>query len=97
MQREQQPTAAATPAADLERRRLAQRAVRMESVIRELRLRARFHEERLGRVPPPLRHAIAGFVLELRSLDRRLGELSGGSDSPRRGRTRRFDSRSAAR
>jgi hypothetical protein len=83
MRRERQPNTAVTLAADLDRRRIEQRAARIDAVVRELRLRARFHRERHGHVPPPLRHAIAGFVLELRALDRRLGELAPGPHAPR--------------
>jgi hypothetical protein len=97
MQREREPETAVTIAADLERHRLQQRVARMDAVVRELRLRARFHQERHGHAPPPLRHAIAGFVLEARSLDRRLAELARGTDSSRRPRTGRFDRRSASR
>jgi hypothetical protein len=83
MRRERQPNNAVTLAADLERRRIEQRATRIDAVVRELRLRARFHRERHGQVPAPLRHAIAGFLLELRALDRRLGELPPDPDAAR--------------
>jgi hypothetical protein len=73
-----------TVAEELERRRLERRVARMRLVVRELRVRARFHEQRHGAVPPPLRHAIAGFAGELRALERRLEELSGNVPRPRR-------------
>ena len=91
MQRERQPESPITLAADLERQRLRQRAARMDAVVRELRTRARFHQERHGDVPPPLRHAIAGFVLEARTLERRLAELANGAHGTRRLRSRRED------
>jgi hypothetical protein len=69
----------------------------MDAVVRELRLRARFHQEHHGRVPAPLRKAIGRFVLEERALDRRLAELAKGTDGSRRPRTGRFDRRSATR
>ena len=83
MQRERPLTTAVTLASDLDRRRIEQRAARVDAVVRELRLRAGFHRERHGHVPPPLRHAIAGFVVELRVLDRRLGQLAPGPDAAR--------------
>jgi hypothetical protein len=73
-----------TLAQDLERRRLERRVARMRLVMRELRVRARFHEQRHGVVPPPLRHAIAGFAVELRALERRLEELPGSMPRARR-------------
>ena len=60
---------------DLELRRLTHRAERMEAVIFELQRRARFHAERHGDVPPPLRQAIGDFRLELRSLRRRIAKV----------------------
>ena len=86
MRHDREPTTAVTLAAELERRRIEQRAAHMDAVVRELRLRARFHRERYGQVPPPLRHAIAGFVLERRALDQRLGELGPGAEDASAGR-----------
>jgi|tagenome__1003787_1003787.scaffolds.fasta_scaffold18109149_1 hypothetical protein len=57
---------------DLERRRLVHRADRMEAVIFELQRRARFHADRHGDVPAPLRQAIGDFRIELRDLRRRI-------------------------
>ena len=62
---------------DLERQRLEHRAARMRLVIRELRLRADSHEDRHGAVPVPLRHAIAGFAIEMAKIERRLDETAG--------------------
>jgi hypothetical protein len=67
MRRDRQTNPAVTLAADLERRRMELRAARMDAVVRELRLRARFDPERHDRLPPPLRHTIAGFVSEVRA------------------------------
>jgi hypothetical protein len=58
---------------DLERLRLEDRAQRMEAVVRELRARARYRQDRDGEVPAPLREAIDGFRKELAGIDRRLG------------------------
>jgi hypothetical protein len=58
---------------ELERRRLEDRANRMEAVVRELRARARHRQDRDGEVPTPLRDAIEGFREELAGIDRRLG------------------------
>jgi hypothetical protein len=76
--------------AALERDRLQARADRMTAVVRELRCRARFHEERHGRVPAPLNHAVADFVQELRAAERRITELAGRGGRPSEHRTRRF-------
>ena len=70
-------TSTPTRAQDLERRRIEERAARMRLVIRELRLRADIHEARHGAVPAPLRHAIAGFAVEMAALERRLDGTAG--------------------
>jgi hypothetical protein len=83
------PRSSPTLAADLERQRLEQRAARMRAVVRELRIRAGYHLNRHGEVPRPLRHAIGGFVVELRAIDRRIGELADRpTTSPRPASTR---------
>jgi len=91
-----QPHAATTLAADLEIQRLRARATQLEAIVRELRSRARFYEAREGRAPVPLRHAIAGFVLDLRALDRRLAELTG-EGTARSRTTRHFRIRARTR
>ena len=76
--------------AALERDRLQARTDRMTAVVRELRCRARFHEERHGTVPAPLDRAIADFVRELRAAERRIAELAGRDGRPSEHRARRF-------
>ncbi len=80
----------AAVAADLERDRLQVRADRMTAVVRELRSRARFHQERHGAAPAPLDRAIGDFVQELRTAERRIAELTGRDHRPSAGRRRRF-------
>jgi hypothetical protein len=62
--------------AALERDRLQARTERMQAVVRELRYRAHYHEQRHGAVPPPLNRAIADFVQEMRAAERRIAELA---------------------
>jgi hypothetical protein len=80
-------------AADLERDRVHVRADRMTAVVRELRSRARFHEERQEAVPAPLNRAIVDFVQELRAAERRIAELTGRDHRPSAARRRRFSRR----
>lgn len=67
----------ATLATDLERRRLAHRATRIERVIAALRQRALYRDAIEGRAPRPLRQALADFEAELGAIRRRLAELEG--------------------
>ena len=60
MHRERRPESSATIAADLERQRLQQRVTRMDAVIRELRLRARFHLAELAHDAPGARRSRTG-------------------------------------
>ena len=64
-----------TLASRLERDRLLLRARRIERVLAALEDRSVHPGMTVAETPPPLRHAIADFRIELRQLKRRLSEL----------------------
>lgn len=71
------PATLAVPAADVraERLRLERQSRRMQDVIHSLQARAAHYRTHGRDVPAPLRHAIAGFRMELRNLRRRIVAL----------------------
>lgn len=64
-----------TIAQELEARRLAHRAARLERVIAALEDRRTFREATGDEAPAPLRAAIAGFRAELQEVQARRAEL----------------------
>jgi hypothetical protein len=65
-----------TIGSDLERRRLEHREQRIERVLAALHDRAVYRGAVSGEPPRPLRHAIADFATELRTIRDRLAELA---------------------
>jgi hypothetical protein len=66
------PSAGTTIGVELERRRLAHRATRLQRVLEALRDRAVYRSSGDGQTPPPLRDAIADFTAQLNAVERRL-------------------------
>ncbi len=65
-----------TIGADLEQRRLAHRAVRLQRALEALRDRAVYRRASDGQVPTPLRDAIADFSSQLNAIEHRLDSHS---------------------